>query len=232
MRTVPMLKSVLALSLAALTAATALGGAATAQAATARRPVVFVHGLSGGPNLVFGDMLNRFRAAGYTDAELDLWSYNWKQPNVVTARELAAEVDRVRSRTGWQTVDVVSHSMGSISSRHYLKEHGGAARVTHWVSIAGANHGASVAKLCTVIWDSCKDMKADSDILKKLNTGDETPGATKYLTLAADKCDVMVHISSVHLEGADNQVVPGCYEHISMPKSEKVYAPIKAFLAR
>ena len=45
------------------------------------------------------------------------------------------------SATDARRVDVVSHSMGAISSRYYVERLDGADRVDAWVSLAGVNRG-------------------------------------------------------------------------------------------
>ena len=90
--------------------------ATPAQAAT-HNPVVFVHGLSSSSSS-WNDWVADFKADGYTASELDAWSYSWSQSNVTTARQLATEVQRVLAATGASKVDLVVHSMGTLSARY------------------------------------------------------------------------------------------------------------------
>lgn len=53
-------------------------------------------------------------------------------------------------------MDVVAHSMGSLSSRYYLKNPGGTARVDEWVSIGGPNHGTYTAAGCSLLVSSTR----------------------------------------------------------------------------
>ncbi|HEV2146009.1 MAG TPA: hypothetical protein VGR37_01185 [Longimicrobiaceae bacterium] len=43
-------------------------------------------------------MISRFKADGWTDAELSAWSYNTSQSNATTAAEVSALSGRPRSR--------------------------------------------------------------------------------------------------------------------------------------
>jgi triacylglycerol esterase/lipase EstA (alpha/beta hydrolase family) len=203
---------------------------AEAGAATARVPVVFVHGYNADPG-VWGSLREDLRAAGYTDAELFSWGYDTHQSvNEVLAGRLAAYVDEVRRRTGAARVDIVGHSFGSLVSRWYVKYGGGAAAVGHWVSLAGPNHGTSTAWACA-LWDqACRDMTPGSYVVKNLASGDETPGAVKYATFWSGCDEVVNPDSSVPLTGATNTAV-GCLKHNDLLGDDGVSAGVRAFLA-
>ncbi|WP_442805365.1 lipase/acyltransferase domain-containing protein [Streptomyces sp. WAC00288] len=118
-------------------------------------------------------MAERFRADGWPADHLDQWTYDATQSNTTTAVRLAKEIERVLERTGAARVDLVTHSMGALSSRHYLKNLGGTAKVDAWVSLAGPNHGTDAARWCA--GTPCIEMRPGSDFLSALNSGDETP---------------------------------------------------------
>ena len=107
---------------------------------TANRPILFVHGWNSSA-ATWDTMVARFKAAGWTDAELHRWSYNTSQSNATTAQEIAVRVADIRALTGVDKVDVIAHSMGSLSSRYFLKNLGGDAVVDDWISLGGPNHG-------------------------------------------------------------------------------------------
>ena len=67
---------------------------------------------------------------------------------------LQTKVDEIRQQTGWASVDIISHSMGGLSSRYYLRNLGGQSFVDAWVSLAGPNHGTDTARFCLAT--SCK----------------------------------------------------------------------------
>lgn len=54
----------------------------------------------------------------------------------VSAAQLARFINKVRAATGAQTVDIVGHSQGTYMPAYYLKELGGATKVTKYVSLA------------------------------------------------------------------------------------------------
>lgn len=185
---------------------------AGAQAATARRPVIFVHGWSG-DSWNWAAYESGFAAAGYTDAELYAWDYDHRLSNRTIAGQLASYVDRVRAATGHGKVDIVTHSMGGLSSRWYLKFLGGTAEVDDWVSIGGPNHGTAWAWGC---WHtSCAEMRPGSSFLSTLNGGDETPGGVNYHTFWSPCDEVINPDTSTVLSGAANNRT-GCVGHLSL----------------
>ncbi|WP_264937390.1 triacylglycerol lipase [Streptomyces sp. A012304] len=198
-----------------------------AQAAT-RNPVVLVHGFNGSASS-WNDWVAAFKADGYTTAELDAWSYSWSQSNVTTARQLATEIQNVLARTGASKVDLVVHSMGALSSRYYLKNLGGTAYVDDFVSVAGTNHGTSVASLCGWLYTSCVEMTTGSAFLTALNSGDETPGSVSYAAYWSN-CDSAIDPdSSALLSGATNVGV-GCVSHTDMNNDPGIYRQVYDFV--
>ena len=61
---------------------------------------------------------------------------------------MAQRVNEIKAATGAAKVDIITHSMGGLSSRYYIKNLGGAANVDDWVSLAGPNHGTTWAYGC------------------------------------------------------------------------------------
>lgn len=79
-----------------------------------------------------------------------------------------------------ETVYIVSHSMGGLSSRWYLKYLGGAVRVTSYIALDTPQTGT---------WDALNPFKWEPQItpvapfIKTLNTPDATPGTLPYVQL-------------------------------------------------
>lgn len=212
-------------ALVALIAATAaLVPAATA---SAREPILFVHGFSGAA-WNWDVMVDRFKVDGYPAAELRAISYNSAQSNATTAQEVAREVQELRAATGAAKVDIVSHSMGGLSSRYYLRNLGGSASVDEWVSIGGPNHGTWTALACTLL-ASCREMVPGSSFLNALNSGDETPGSVRYGTFWSPCDEIINPDGSVILSGATNTRT-GCIGHLSLLASSSVYSGVRDFV--
>lgn len=225
MRRLPTVLTALVATLAGVTLAVA-SPAGPAHAAD-RNPIVFVHGY-GGDDWNWTLMADRFTRDGWSAGALFAWDYDTAQDNAVTARQLASFIDQVRARTGAAKVDVVTHSMGGLSSRHYLKFLGGTAAVDEWVSIGGPNHGTNAAYLCSD--RSCADMRFGSPFLTALNGGDETPGAARYGTFWSSCDEVINPDTSTVLAGAVNHHLSGCIGHLSLLVSWEVYTGVRDFV--
>ena len=218
--------------LAATTANTASAAlAAPANAAPAqvqaRNPVVFVHGWNG-DSWNWATMIDRLRADGYSAGELFAWDYDHTQSNAVIAQQLGQFVDGVLALTGASQVDVVSHSMGGLNSRYWVKFLGGADKVDDWVNLGGPNHGTTAASLC--FWDvSCFEMRAGSTFLAQLNSGDETPGAVQYTTVRSPCDEVINPDTSTVLSGATN-VQTFCVGHLGLLADWGAYLTVRSAL--
>lgn len=199
----------------------------TAPPTTGRDPILFVHGWNSS-GTVWTTMIGRFKADGYTDAELNNWSYNTSQSNKTTASEISTKVNQILAATGAAKVDIITHSMGGLSSRWYAKFLGGTTTIDEWVSLGGPNHGTDTANLC--FSTSCSEMRIGSAFLTDLNAGDESPGDVRYGTWWSP-CDTVINPdSSVPVAGATNTQT-ACLSHSDLYEDATVYGQVKAFVA-
>ncbi|MFI2368434.1 esterase/lipase family protein [Streptomyces sp. NPDC018833] len=183
-------------------------------------PIIFVHGYNSNGS-IWNTMASRFQSDGWPASHLKQWSYDWRQSNATTAHQLANEIDSLLAATGASQVDVISHSMGGLSSRYYAKNLGGSSKIEAWVSLAGPNHGTDWANSC--IDASCYEMRIGSSFLADLNSADETPGTPRYATWWSP-CDTIINPdSSVSLSGATNTKT-ACLGHNAVTTDSTVYA--------
>ena len=216
-----MTRRLLATALATTTICLALAGSASAQ-----DPILFVHGWNSSGS-TWNTMIGRFQSAGWPSSSLSAFSYNTAQSNVTTASEVRSRVDSLLASTGAAKVDVITHSMGGLSSRYYLKNLGGDAKVDEWVSLGGPNHGTDTANFC---WDtSCREMRVGSAFLTELNSGDETPGAVRYGTWWSPCDEIINPDSSVALSGAANTKT-ACMSHSSLHQDATVFGQVRDFV--
>ncbi len=199
----------LALALASLVVAT------PAKAAVTHDPVVTVYGF-GGYSQQFDPIKNALIAAGWSKTGFYDFGYIGTDSNVQIAGELKTFVDNVKKQTGAAKVDLLVHSMGAISSRYYLKSLGGSASVDAWVSMGGANQGTTypLLSLCAPIFAACKDLTPGSAILTGLNSGNPTPGPTRYYEFYSTCDGTITPYTNILLGGtATNIAVTPCVAH-------------------
>jgi triacylglycerol lipase len=193
-----------------------------------RNPVLFVHGWNSSAS-TWNTMVSRFKADGWTDAQLMAFSYNTSQSNATTAQEIATRVDQLLATNGATRVDIISHSMGGLSSRYYAKNLGGEGKIDAWVSLGGPNHGTNTASTC--FSTACTEMRIGSTFLANLNAGDETPGTPRYGTWWSPCDEIINPDDSVLLSGATNTQT-ACVSHTALHEDAGIYRSVRDFVSR
>lgn len=202
-------------------------GSPKEEEAAGRDPILFVHGY-GGDLTTFKTMEKNFLANGWPASRLHNWAYNSAESNVAIAEQISTIVNHLLEVTGAAKVDIVTHSMGALSSRYYIKFLKGAAKVDDWVSLGGPNHGTTSANSIFCPTVSCAQMIPGSAFLNNLNKGDETPGEVNYITWRTiTGCDgVITPAESVELVGATNIIIEGCVSHINLHESSSIFIEV------
>ncbi len=202
--------------------------AALPATASAHDPILFVHGWSESASL-WNTMIERFEADGYSSSELSAYSYNTSTSNKTLAeKEVKSHVESLLKATGASKVDIISHSMGSLNTRWYVKfVKGGQEKVDDWVSLGGPNHGTSTANFC--FSTACTEMRIGSTFLEELNAGDETPGTVNYGTWWSPCDEIINPDESVLLSGASNHET-ACISHVALTTNETVYEEVREFV--
>ncbi len=197
----------------------ATGQQAPATAARASsEPVIMVHGWRG-KGAEFAPMQQAFDAAGRPAYTIDLPGQN----NVTNAHAIAELVSKVRAETGAAKVNLVAHSMGGISSRHYVKFLGGIQTVRNYVSIGSPQQGYLPG--CLLVRDDLgAQMCPFNQFMKELNAGDDTPGDVGYTTLRGDdEIEAITRLDG----GACHAYIPGV-SHGQQPGSPEVFAAVRS----
>ena len=140
-------------------------------------PVLLVPGY-GGSTASLSELAARLTAVG-RDATVVSLPGNGTGDLVAAARALGDSVQAVQARTGAPTVDLVGYSAGGIVVRLWVAD-GGAARTRRVVTLGSPHHGTALADLATDVAadacpTACRQLASDSDLLHRLNAGDETP---------------------------------------------------------
>lgn len=218
------------------------------------RPVVLVHG-------TFADMSNSWQAIspllknnGYCVFALNYGDYNGSgavgvygiDDIRVSAGELNAFVDKVRTATGAAEVDIVGHSQGGMMPRYYLKYLGGAAEVRALVGLSPSNHGTTVAgigilarffpggpQFTGALCPACEQQIVGSAFLAELNSGGDTVPGVDYTVIQTRYDTVVTPYTSSFLSGPNvknillqNQCILDLGDHLSMPYDHIVGADV------
>ncbi len=195
------------------TATTATEGGDTAEAArpndaaTARRPIVFVHGING--SLAnFAVMIDSLAAHGWPKSSLvarTLPDPAWGC-NADNAKTIASWVAELMKQTGASQVDLVVHSMGGLSSRHFMKHLGGAALVRTYVSFGSMHHGLGPS--CFSPLDICvwKELCQSGPFVADLDAPPATPGPARWVSIFSTD-DGTVPVATSKLVAAPGVVV-------------------------
>lgn len=202
------------------------GRSATVSVSVKHDPIIFVHGFASSGQ-IWGTMIGSLIADGWLASDLTNWSYDATISNATIGQQLKTKADSVIAATGALKIDIITHSMGALSSRYYARELGGSDKIEAWVSLGGPNHGTTTANFCGL--QSCLEMRPGSSFLAALNTGDETPGATRYGTWRTPCDNVTTPPESVILSGATNTET-ACLEHSDLYQNATVYAQVRDFI--
>jgi triacylglycerol lipase len=127
------------------------------------------------------------------------------------AEHLAAVAERVREDAGAASVDVIGYSAGGVVARLWVRDAGGAEITRRVLTLGSPHHGTSQAALgaefaggCS---EACEQLVPDSDLLRRLNAGDETPAGPLWATVRSTSDQVVMPVDSAALSGALNIVV-------------------------
>jgi triacylglycerol lipase len=198
------------------------------QDAGRRDPVLLVHGFNGS-GAGWHAMVASLEQAGWRADQIDAMTYDSTgSSNVDIAHRIAEEVATLRARTGAARVDVVSHSMGAISTRWYLEHLGGTASVDAWVSLGGVNEGTVWAYGCYVL-TPCREMVPTSSVLHDLADRFPPRGDTRYATWWSPCDEAVVPTSNAKLAGARNTET-ACLGHSALKSDPVVLAQVRQFL--
>jgi triacylglycerol esterase/lipase EstA (alpha/beta hydrolase family) len=208
------------------------------------RPVILVHG-------TFGDMSDSWQALspllfdhGYCVFALNYGSYKGSGrlgvfgtgPIAKSAGQLATFIHRVLKATGARQVDLVGHSQGGMMPRYYLKFLHGSATVHSLVGLAPSNHGTTLkgifalagplpaTKALLASCPACREQRAGSAFMKKLNRGGDTIAGVHYTVIQSANDEVVTPYRSAFLTGSgvtnitlQHQCRRDHGEHLSMP---------------
>lgn len=157
------------------------------------------------------------------------------------AQALGDAAAAARARLGAASVDVVGYSAGGVVARSWVRDHGGASVARRVLSIGSPQHGTSVAEAALGVAGSCpvacEQLATDSDLLRGLNAGDETPSGPRFVSVWSTADRTVVPPASARLEGdldfTVQSVCPGSRTaHGDLPTDPVVLAALRSTLGR
>jgi len=184
-------------------------------------PIIFVHGFVGSTALNWTSMLNRFKDAGYPSNRLYSYTYNTLPGVKNGANILKAKVAEVMAQTGKSKVDIITHSMGGLVTRYYMKKLGGANKVDQLVNIATPHKGTIWAALAPIT-QATRDMTPGSSLIKSIEG--YYPGLNLW-----SWCDEIVIPNSSANVGNSKSI--GCWGHVLSTHSWGVFKKARDFVA-
>lgn len=201
-------------------------------------PVLLVPGY-GGSTASLQPLADRLAAQG-REATLVRLPGNGTGDLGAAADALAAAAEAALSRTGADSVDVVGYSAGGVVARLWVAD-GGAAVTRRVVTLGAPHHGTTLADLAGEIAPDqcpvgCAQLGTDSDVLARLNTGDETPDGPTWVSIWTTQDRTVTPPDSARLDGALNLPVQSVCPraqlgHGELPRDAVVQAIVLAQLA-
>jgi triacylglycerol lipase len=150
------------------------------------------------------------------------------------ARLLATAADAALTRTGASSVDIVGYSAGGVIARLWVADYGGGNVARRVVTLGSPHHGTDLAGLAADLTPdtcptACQQLAPDSDLLRRLNAGDETPAGPLWVSIWTTEDKVVVPPPSAELQGAlDFSVQSVCgavpISHGDLPRDPSVIA--------
>ena len=155
------------------------------------------------------------------------------------AEHLAEVADQVRDDAGSASVDVIGYSAGGVVARLWVRDDGGAQVARRVLTVGSPHHGTSQAALGAELAGgcptACEQLVPNSDLLRRLNAGDETPAGPVWTTVRSASDQVVTPVDSAALSGALNilvqDVCPGsAAAHGDLPSNPVVLAALGSVL--
>ena len=195
-------------------------------------PIIFVHGYNGSSS-TWATMVNRFKTDGYADAELVNFTYDYTRSNRTTAQLIKTKIDSILGlHPEVSQVNIITHSMGTISVRYYIDSLGGTSKVNAFAGLGATNHGTTLASF--LFTTAGIEMRPGSTLLNHLNATDESPFSVLYSTWRSP-CDEAVspHDSPILaglIPGVEDNVLTACMSHSELHEDATVFNQVKTFI--
>jgi triacylglycerol lipase len=143
---------------------------------------------------------------------------------------------------GATSVDVVGYSAGGVTTRLWMKKYDGGSVARRIVTLGSPQHGTDLAALASDIApdscpEACRQLATDSDLIRSLNSGDETPAGPDWVSIWSTDDHISTPPETASLAGALDfsvqSVCPGrSVTHGQLPNDPAVIAMVLGELRR
>lgn len=200
-------------------------------------PVLVVPGYGAGPGSV-SPLVDELRREGRSVTVLQDPGGGTGDLRAQGAR-LADLARRTMTAQGAASVDLVGYSAGGVVARVFVRDDGGASVVRRVLTVGSPHHGTDVAVLAQDLAGSCpaacEQLATGSDLLRRLDAGDETPPGPRWTTVRSSFDQVVVPVDSAALGGALNLSVQDLCpaartSHDGLPGDPAVLATLRTAL--
>lgn len=147
------------------------------------------------------------------------------------AHQLALQVERLCSETGYERIHIVGHSLGGIIARYYVQRMGGDERVHTLVTLGSPHGGTRVARLLPR--RVARQVLPGSRLMREL-AAPAPDCRTRFVAFWGELDQIVVPMTSARVDHpdlrADNRFVSGV-GHLSLPIDGRVVHAIGTTLA-
>jgi pimeloyl-ACP methyl ester carboxylesterase len=186
----------------------------------ASTPILLVHGMIDN-RAIFAVLTRKLRGHGFE--RVSTLNYSPVTNDIRAAAEgLAAQVEALVARTGYERIHIVGHSLGGLIARYYVQRLGGDARVHTLVTLGTPHHGTLAAHLVPV--QLGRQLRPSSDLFAELDQ--PAPGCrTRFVAFWSDIDQLVVPHDYGRLRHPDlithDELAHGV-GHMSLPISRRV----------
>lgn len=191
-------------------------------------PVLLVPGYGGG-TASLQVLADRLTAAG-RDATVLALPGDGTDDLGLSVGALDAAADEALSRTGAGSIDVVGYSAGGVVARLWVAD-GNTDVVRRVITLGSPHHGTDLADLagdlapdqCPI---GCAQLAPGSDVLARLNAGDETPDGPTWVSVWTTQDRTVTPPDSAELDGALNLSVQSVCPAARIGHGDLVRSPL------
>jgi triacylglycerol lipase len=195
----------------------------------ASTPILLVHGIVDNHS-IFTVLDHALRRRGFRN--LSSFDYGLLTRDVRTAAvSLAAAIERLADRTGYEQIHVIGHSLGGLIARYYVQRQGGDARV-HTLVTLGTPHQGTVLAQAGRLLPLVGQLAPGSDLITELAL--PARGCrTRFIAFYSNLDHLIVPSRNASIDHPDLAVrnigVHGV-GHLSMPNNGKIAFQIASAL--